>query len=199
MSDPADPTPPPTVHAHARARVPSEAQNKFLNTLALTGNVTRAADEAGVNRRTAYEWREGWPEFAAAWRDAIEQATDALEAEARRRAVEGWDEPVFHKGERTGVIRKYSDRMLEILLKGHRPAFRESRLELTGPNGAPIAQTVAHEFSDEHYAQLIRASQAAGFVANGALSGVVAPPALPLGGAAASGGDVAPVKPVGPA
>jgi hypothetical protein len=41
-----------------------------------------------------------------------------LEAEARRRAVQGWDEPVFHQGRKVGTIRKYSDRMLEILLKG---------------------------------------------------------------------------------
>lgn len=188
---PANPATEETLRARVRAL--------FIEVFRRTGNVTAAADAAGVTRATPYRWREADPAFAAAWAEAEESATDALEAEARRRAVDGWDEPVFYKGEARGVVRKYSDRMLEILLKGHRPAFRESRLELTGPNGAPIAQTVAHEFSDEHYAQLIRASQAAGFVANGALSGVVTPPAPPVGGAAASGGDVAPVKPVGPA
>jgi hypothetical protein len=42
---------------------------------------------------------------------------DALEREAWRRAVEGFDEPVHYQGEVVGYVKKYSDRMLELLLK----------------------------------------------------------------------------------
>ena len=68
---------------------------------------------------------------------------DAVEAEIRRRGVEGWDEPVFQGGKRVGVIRRYSDRMLEILAKAHRPKFRENtRVEVSGPAGGPVQATV---------------------------------------------------------
>lgn len=45
----------------------------------------------------------------------------SLEAEARRRAMDGVDEPVYHKGEVVGHVRKYSDTLLIFLLKAHRP------------------------------------------------------------------------------
>lgn len=127
----------------SRARV--DAKGKFLATLAETGIVSAAVKAAGVARSTAYEWRENDPAFAAAWASAEETATDALEAEARRRAIDGWDEPVFQGGKDVGTIRRYSDRMLEILLKGHRHRFREnSKVEVSGPNGGPVQfQTVA--------------------------------------------------------
>lgn len=49
-----------------------------------------------------------------------------LEDEARRRAVDGVDEPVFQGGELVGHVRRYSDRLLEFLLRGRRPTvYRE--------------------------------------------------------------------------
>ena len=127
-----------------RTRFTSRARATFLQTLQATGNVTTAAMAAGVSRRTPYEHREKDEAFAAAWKEAEEIATDALEAEARRRAVEGVDEPVFHKGVVVGQIRRYSDRMLEILLKGHRPGkFRENvSMEHSNPDGSALALTV---------------------------------------------------------
>lgn len=115
----------------------------FLEVLGKTANVTEAARSAGIGRMTAYDWRAADEAFAKAWDDALEVSVDALEAEARRRAVEGWEEPVFQGGKDVGTIRRYSDRMLEILLKGHRPKFRENqRIEVSGPNGGPVVTVV---------------------------------------------------------
>lgn len=80
-----------------------------------------ACRAAGIGRTTAYEWKEADPDFAALWTEAEEIAADKLEREAWRRAVEGYDKPVTYQGEITGTYKEYSDRMLEILLKGHRP------------------------------------------------------------------------------
>lgn len=103
------------------------ACEQFLAELRLTANVSRSASVIGINRRTAYDWRRQHPGFAVAWDEAIEHAVDELETEARRRAFTGVDEPVFYKGEECGVIRKYSDKLLELLLKAHRPdKYRES-------------------------------------------------------------------------
>jgi len=56
-----------------------------------------------------------------AWDDAIEQATGSVELEIHRRAVEGYDEPVYQKGELVGTVTKYSDRLLELRAKALLP------------------------------------------------------------------------------
>lgn len=97
------------------------AREAFIATLRESCNVSEAARAAGIGRSTAYEWRDDDPEFAAAWDDAEQEAADKLEREAWRRAVEGTDKPVTFQGAITATYKEYSDRMLEILLKAHRP------------------------------------------------------------------------------
>jgi hypothetical protein len=64
---------------------------------------------------------------------ATEDAADILEAEAFRRAVEGWDEPTgWYRGQPGGTVRKYSDTLLIFLLKGMRPAKYRERTEVQG-------------------------------------------------------------------
>ena len=89
---------------------------EFIEALALTGNVSEAARAISKSRSRAYEFYDEEPEFAALWDEAEAIAADALETEARCRGVEGWEEPVYYKGDIVGHIRKYSDRMLELLI-----------------------------------------------------------------------------------
>lgn len=105
---------------------PQRMREAFLKELRRRGNVSDAARAAGVDRSTPYRWREAEPEFAAAWDEAIESVMDAMEGEAYRRAVEGVDEPVFGRiakdtDGQIGTIRKYSDTLMNTLLKAHRP------------------------------------------------------------------------------
>lgn len=111
------------------------------------GNVTKACESAGIGRRSAYEWREADPEFAAEWDEAVEAGTEELEEEARRRAFSGVDEPVFYQGEVCGEVRKYSDTLLIFLLKGRRPEkYRENiKAELGGPDGGPVIVKVVYD------------------------------------------------------
>jgi hypothetical protein len=111
-----------------RTRFTNRARARFLETLKSTGNVTAAAEAAGFSRRTAYDHKEADETFAAAWKEAEEIATDTLEAEARRRGLEGVEEPVYYLGKECGRIRKYSDRMLELLLKAHRSELFKDRV-----------------------------------------------------------------------
>lgn len=63
--------------------------------------------------------------------------------EARRRAHDGWDEPVWHQGEQVGLVRKYDSTMLIFLIKRHFPEYRESsRLALTDADGGSIVDVV---------------------------------------------------------
>jgi hypothetical protein len=107
---------------------------QFLAAYGKLGNVALAAEIAKIDRRTHYDWLKNDPAYAEAFRGAVEQAGDLLEAEARRRAVEGTERPIYQGGKRVGTVREYSDALLIFLLKGTRPQkFRENyKIEYTG-------------------------------------------------------------------
>lgn len=112
----------------------------FLAAYAESGNKTRAAEDAGIDRSTPYtdQWAED-EDFQRALAVAENMAADALEAEARRRAVEGVREPRFTAhGEVAGHVRKYSDTLLIFLLKGARPRKFADFQKIGGPEGEPI-------------------------------------------------------------
>jgi hypothetical protein len=105
-----------------RTKRTHRARATFLATLAETCNVSESCRAAGIGRTLAYAWRDDDAEFAAAWEQAEQEAVDSLEKVAWDRAMDN------------------SDRMLEILLKAHRPEkYREKQaVELTGKDGGPI-------------------------------------------------------------
>jgi hypothetical protein len=110
-----------------RTKFTNHTREKFLTVLRMSANVSEACRACGVSRHGAYDVRDADPEFARAWEEAVSTATDALEREAWRRAVEGFEEPIHYQGAVVGYVKKYSDRMLELLLKAHRPEkYRES-------------------------------------------------------------------------
>ncbi len=106
----------------AAADIRPGRKTAFLHALADTVNVARACRDAGIPRRTAYDWRDADPDFAREWDDALDDGIDLLEAELHRRAFEGVEKPVYYKGERVGTTRHYSDALAMFLLKAHRPA-----------------------------------------------------------------------------
>lgn len=122
-------------------------QRAFLAAFAVTGIISRAAAAAEIDRQCHYNWLEASPLYQKAFRLAKEEAADALELEARRRATEGL---VRKKFDRFGkplidpdthqqyVEHEYSDRLLEVLLKAHRPEKFRERFEVTGADGAPL-------------------------------------------------------------
>jgi hypothetical protein len=102
----------------------------FLAALRRSGVVRSACRAARVGRSTAYRHRDTDPAFAAAWDRALETAVDALELEARRRAVEGVERSVFHAGKQVGIIHDYSDTLLIFLLKANRPEKYRDNFDL---------------------------------------------------------------------
>ncbi len=85
---------------------------RFLELIKGTGNVTLAAQGAGIDRTTAYARAARDAAFAAAWAEAHEAAVDLLEGAARQRALAG------------------SDQLLMFLLRGLRPERYGARLDL---------------------------------------------------------------------
>lgn len=110
----------------------------FLAELQESANVSEAARAAGINRQYAYEARGADPAFAAGWDAALEVATDALEGEARRRALAGVEEPIYFKGKECGRIRRYSDTLTIFLLKAHRPERFRDRVTTEHTGGVDV-------------------------------------------------------------
>lgn len=136
-----------------RAKPTPKRLAQFLDELSRNGNVTISAELCNLERTRLYELRQQDPTFAVAWQDALDMAAEHLEAEARRRAVEGVLQKKFTtKGDpvidpETGeqyLERAYSDTLLIFLLKGANPEkYRErSSTELTGPGGGPLQTSV---------------------------------------------------------
>lgn len=83
-----------------------------------------------VNWGIIQNFQRHYPDtFGVLWRASRACGEDyrkeAREAEAHRRAVKGWKEPVYYKGIECGTIRRFSDRLLELLLKADNPKYRD--------------------------------------------------------------------------
>jgi hypothetical protein len=132
----------------------------FLAHLAETGILTDAAAAAGVDRSNVWRRRQSDPEFNAACDEAIDMAADKLEREARRRAIEGVEEPVYQGGQLIGTRTVYSDSLLALLLKGRRKRVFADRTELTGADGGPARLEVDDTARAARIAQLVALAQA---------------------------------------
>ena len=103
------------------ATITAAQRRRFLENLADTRNVTVAARAAGISRRDALDERARDGDFALAWADAEEEASDLLEHEARQRAIKGVAEPVFYHGKQVGEVRRYSEELILLFLRAERP------------------------------------------------------------------------------
>lgn len=150
---------PPNTHQQARTLI---AKAKFLIDFAQCGNVLRSAASAGVDRRTIYGWQASDPKFKAMCDEALEDALDRLEEEARRRAYNGVREPVVSAGKLVTYVRKYSDTLLITLLKGKRPDTYRERHEVTGKDGGPLlTPEKAAKMSDDELRTTLKAAMEA--------------------------------------
>lgn len=157
----------------------------YLEALRVTGIKAKAARAANVSYATVSAREARDADFAAAIADAMEEAVDKAEAEAWRRGVEGFSEPLTYQGQITYemeqysdedgtpryrqrldelgnpipvVIRKHSDALLALVLKGRRKKVFADRTELTGADGGPMQ--VDSSARAARIAQLMAAAQA---------------------------------------
>src|SRR3989304_4313558 len=76
------------------------------------GIISAACKAAEFARTTHYDWLSNDEKYREAFEEAHQTAIESMEREARRRAIEGWDEPVFHKGAVCGTVKRFSDVLL---------------------------------------------------------------------------------------
>lgn len=157
----------------------------FLAALATTGNISAAARAAGIDRATAHRAHAAEPAFAARWAEALDEAADALELEARRRAHDGLRRLKFHAGallmapvlDATGrpvlgkggqaelvpyVEHEYSDLLLIFLLRACRPeVYRERHdLKVEGNVTLDLVETVCRTREEAQAAAALMAKAA---------------------------------------
>jgi hypothetical protein len=120
--------------------IPQPKKERFLQAIALTGNITQAAKLAGCSRHTHKTWLKEEADYQVRFKEAMDEAADLLEHEARRRGVEGVRRLKFQGGlvlvdpdtNEPYVELDYSDTLLIFLLKGARPEKYRERYELSG-------------------------------------------------------------------
>lgn len=123
--------------ANRTIRTPKNRE-AFLASLRDGKSISAAALDAGIGRRTAFEWRLSEPDFAAAWDEAVEEGTDRLEDEAHRRARDGTSKPVFHQGQQCGTVQEFSDTLMIFMLKARRRSKFGDKQEIGGIDGGAI-------------------------------------------------------------
>ncbi|HUX02158.1 MAG TPA: hypothetical protein VMY35_14430 [Phycisphaerae bacterium] len=116
-------------------------QRALLVAYAACGSIRKAAKAADVARNNHGRWLKD-EKYAEAFEAAKEIAGEVLEEEARHRAIEGIQVPVYYKGKIRGYRRCRSDTLLIFLLKGNNPEKFGDRLEATHHVPEPIPVNV---------------------------------------------------------
>jgi hypothetical protein len=139
---------------------PTRASRKlaFLEAFAITGNISKAAEVAGIHRQSHYDWLsdgEGGPAYKKAFDQAEEEFADRVRDMVRRRAIDGVPEPIVWQGtiikdnetQEVVTILKRSDRILELLAKAKCAEFKE-KVELEA--GASLGEILARSYGQKH-------------------------------------------------
>lgn len=148
VNDLGDESPQSPTPLHAREAGKKFRQAAFLAAFAELGRVNKAAERAGVDRWTHYEWMKTDSDYVEQFQRAELLAFQQAEDELYRRGVEGYDTLKTIAGAAV-TIREYSDRCLEIYLRGAKPEKYRDRqsIEHTGKDGKPLLDLSAvHAF-----------------------------------------------------
>ena len=115
----------------AVARDWSKAKDqKFVEALGETCNVTLACEAAGVSTTSAYKRRKENAAFRNAWREAIGLAYQKLELVLIERALNGTEKIVIKGEGREERMREYPNHIALQLLKMHRETAIEAQTEV---------------------------------------------------------------------
>ena len=104
----------------------------FLEEFAKCATITHAARATNIGRQSHYDWLKKDKKYQVAFAEAEVAASDALLQEARRRAIQGVEEPILYKGKVVRTIQKYSDSLLMFLMKGDQPEKYRDNHHITG-------------------------------------------------------------------
>jgi hypothetical protein len=128
-----------------RKKTPDETargKQKVIGFLRQGHTLLQSAVLAQISQSMLKNWRHRDPEFLAASNEAYDEGTEQFSAEVKRRAIEGWNEPVYYQGQQVGHVRKFSDALLMFELKKRNPAYRD-KVDMQHSGGIDITKLVA--------------------------------------------------------
>jgi hypothetical protein len=136
--------------ARRTARNTQRRKTKFLEAYKQAGTASEAARLTGIPRDTHTYWLKRSESYRQAFAAADDEATEVLEKEALRRAVDGREEDVYFNGQVVGKVRKYSDVLLIFLLKAKRPDVYRERYDarISANMNVQSMVRVVHEYHD---------------------------------------------------
>jgi hypothetical protein len=124
-----------SLEAVAPTKYPLDPQTAFLTSYAANGDLAAALKAGGILRGEFHKWQEMDEAFAMRFHTAEAEAIEALEAEARTRAVAGskLTRRVYRHGLLYEEIHEWrpSDAMLTKLLQAHKPEKYGDKLTVT--------------------------------------------------------------------
>lgn len=156
------PAPAPVPVPRPRSRPHATTLESFCLHLSRTGSVTYAAARAGLDRRSLYRLKAEDEDFAARWEEALQLGVERLQDDAMKRALDGTERPVWRGGRQVGAVRQYDNRLLQFLLKAHRPETYGDRARAgTSPLPFDLARRLAaaQPRLDAHHAEKERAER----------------------------------------
>jgi hypothetical protein len=127
------------------------ARTRFLDHLALKGNVRAACARVGLSAEAAYRLRRRDPLFARGWAAALVLARDTSEQVLATRAIDGVEQPVFHHGEQIGTRCHYDTRLLlaHLARLDRLVAQNQQALEDAGRFDEMLARIAGERFPEE--------------------------------------------------
>jgi len=125
------------------------AKEQFLLFVARSGQLVSSAAQTGVSSQTIRNHREADPAFDERVKDAVERYRDSVDAEIKRRGIDGIEEPVFYQGVVVGWLRRYSDALALAHAKAHDPRYRErTQLDIKHSGGVMVVPAVPASTAD---------------------------------------------------
>lgn len=129
------PTMPGRDFKHERIAFTEEVLVNILNHVVNYGIIAHACVSQGVSYRQFGDLCKVFPALQDLKDEAKNLYRDKVSRAVHNRAIDGWLEPVFYKGDCIGFVRKFSDRMLELQAKRYIPEYRDKAavdLSVTG-------------------------------------------------------------------
>lgn len=123
----------PAVPAPPQRGPTAKALKTFLYYLGRSGSVSFAAARSGIERMTLYRRRARDEQFARHWDEALNLGIDRLQDNAMQRALDGTERPVWRNGKQVGSVQQYDNRLLQFLLRSHRPETYGDRKQSAVP------------------------------------------------------------------
>jgi len=130
-----------------RTGAPSRRRiDSFFQWLEETGSISAAADRAGLARSTLYQMRRTDEAFAQRWTAALELGIDRLQDDAVARARQGVERPVYRNGRQIGTVTHHDNRLLQFLLRAHRPEIYGERTQPAPQRRPPARPSCSRPF-----------------------------------------------------